>query len=134
MWTSNYKSWCRGYFHWAGWSVKHLFYFATRNEEIAIDFHLNGRGDIVGLFTPANQDLGRGVVTELNEKAITVTFDDMPSSKEGTSSLPEPLIIRKLANDVTYQRYKRALEGIMHDRSQAHSVDMSSRKFISIST
>ncbi|NWX17947.1 SMBP2 protein, partial [Aegotheles bennettii] len=69
-----------------------------------------GPGDIVGLYDSAGQGdpLATGVVTRVTSMAVTVAFED---SREGVLSLDREGSFRllKLANDVTYNRLKKAL-------------------------
>ncbi|GAB1301960.1 DNA-binding protein SMUBP-2 [Apodemus speciosus] len=66
-------------------------------------------GDIVGLYdTKENSQLATGVLTHITPKSVTVAFDEshdfqLNLDRENTYRL------LKLANDVTYQRLKKAL-------------------------
>ncbi|XP_030306906.1 DNA-binding protein SMUBP-2 [Calypte anna] len=69
-----------------------------------------GPGDIVGLYDSAGQGdpLSSGVITGVTPRAVTVAFEE---SQEGLPSLdPEGSYrLLKLANDVTYNRMRKAL-------------------------
>ncbi|XP_009074723.1 PREDICTED: DNA-binding protein SMUBP-2, partial [Acanthisitta chloris] len=76
-----------------------------------------GPGDIVGLYDSAGQGdpLCTGVVTRVTSKAVTVALEE---SREGTLSVDRECSFRllKLANDVTYNRLKRALTALKQYR------------------
>ncbi|XP_030520364.2 DNA-binding protein SMUBP-2 isoform X3 [Rhodamnia argentea] len=70
--------------------------------------HKYGTHDVV-ILKPNKADLGspslgQGVVYRLKDSSITVAFDDIP--EEGLNS---PLRLEKVANEVTYRRFKDAL-------------------------
>ncbi|XP_054054249.1 DNA-binding protein SMUBP-2 [Rissa tridactyla] len=72
-----------------------------------------GPGDIVGLYESAGQGdpLSTGIVTRVTSKAVTVAFEE---SRDGMLSLDRESSYRllKLANDVTYNRLKKALNAL----------------------
>ncbi|XP_074442764.1 DNA-binding protein SMUBP-2 [Larus michahellis] len=72
-----------------------------------------GPGDIVGLYETAGQGdpLSTGIVTRVTSKAVTVAFEE---SRDGMLSLDRESSYRllKLANDVTYNRLKKALNAL----------------------
>ncbi|KFZ58583.1 DNA-binding protein SMUBP-2, partial [Podiceps cristatus] len=72
-----------------------------------------GPGDIVGLYDSAGQGdpLSTGTVTRVTSKAVTVAFEE---SRDGMLSLDRESSYRllKLANDVTYNRLKKALNAL----------------------
>ncbi|NWW44913.1 SMBP2 protein, partial [Pedionomus torquatus] len=69
-----------------------------------------GPGDIVGLYDSAGrgEPLSTGIVTRVTSRAVTVAFEE---SRDGMLSVDRESSYRllKLANDVTYNRLKRAL-------------------------
>ncbi|NXI56402.1 SMBP2 protein, partial [Chloroceryle aenea] len=72
-----------------------------------------GPGDIVGLYDSAGpgDPLSPGIVTRVTSKAVTVAFEE---SREGLLSMDRESSYRllKLANDVTYNRLKKALTAL----------------------
>ncbi|NXN46893.1 SMBP2 protein, partial [Rhinoptilus africanus] len=72
-----------------------------------------GPGDIVGLYDSAGQGdpLSTGIVTRVTSKAVSVAFEE---SRDGMLSLDRESSYRllKLANDVTYNRLKKALNAL----------------------
>ncbi|NXP22088.1 SMBP2 protein, partial [Scytalopus superciliaris] len=76
-----------------------------------------GPGDIVGLYESAGQGdpLATGVVTRVTSKAVTVALEE---PREGQLGLDHERSFRllKLANDVTYNRLKRALTALKQYR------------------
>ncbi|KFO93163.1 DNA-binding protein SMUBP-2, partial [Buceros rhinoceros silvestris] len=76
-----------------------------------------GPGDIVGLYDSAGQGdpLSTGIVTRVTSKAVTVAFEE---SRDGLPSLDRESSYRllKLANDVTYNRLKKALNALKQYR------------------
>ncbi|NXG18630.1 SMBP2 protein, partial [Grallaria varia] len=76
-----------------------------------------GPGDIVGLYDSAGQGdtLATGIVTRVTSKAVTVALEE---SQEGELGLDHERSFRllKLANDVTYNRLKRALTALKQYR------------------
>ncbi|NWU49445.1 SMBP2 protein, partial [Dromas ardeola] len=72
-----------------------------------------GPGDVVGLYDSAGQGdpLSTGIVTRVTSKAVTVAFEE---SRDGMLSLDRESSYRllKLANDVTYNRLKKALNAL----------------------
>ncbi|NXQ89590.1 SMBP2 protein, partial [Nyctibius grandis] len=92
-----------------------LVTFQPRKHESDTELPYNsfGPGDIVGLYDSAGQGdpLSTGVVTRVTSKAVTVAFEE---SRDGVLSLDRESSYRllKLANDVTYNRLKRALNAL----------------------
>ncbi|KFR16665.1 DNA-binding protein SMUBP-2, partial [Opisthocomus hoazin] len=82
-----------------------------------------GPGDIVGLYDSAGQGdpLSTGIVTRATSKAVTVAFEE---SRDGMLSLDRESSYRllKLANDVTYNRLKKALNALKQHRGGPASV------------
>ncbi|XP_027552125.1 DNA-binding protein SMUBP-2 [Neopelma chrysocephalum] len=76
-----------------------------------------GPGDIVGLYDSAGQGdpVATGVVTRVTSKAVTVALEE---SRDGELGLDHEHSFRllKLANDVTYNRLKRALTALKQYR------------------
>ncbi|NXM68862.1 SMBP2 protein, partial [Serilophus lunatus] len=76
-----------------------------------------GPGDITGLYDSAGQGdlLATGVVTRVTSKAVTVALEE---PREGELGLDHERSFRllKLANDVTYNRLKRALTALKQYR------------------
>ncbi|NWS72502.1 SMBP2 protein, partial [Crotophaga sulcirostris] len=76
-----------------------------------------GPGDIVGLYEGAGQGdpLSTGIVTRVTSKAVTVAFEE---SRDGLLSLDQESSFRllKLANDVTYNRLRKALNALRQYR------------------
>ncbi|KFO74430.1 DNA-binding protein SMUBP-2, partial [Cuculus canorus] len=76
-----------------------------------------GPGDIVGLYegTGQGEPLSTGIVTRITSKAVTVAFEE---SRDGLLSLDQESLFRllKLANDVTYNRLKKALNALKQYR------------------
>ncbi|NXP54568.1 SMBP2 protein, partial [Heliornis fulica] len=89
-----------------------------RDSEAELPYNSLGPGDIVGLYNSASQGdpLSTGIVTRVTSKAVTVAFEQ---SQDGMLSLDRESSYRllKLANDVTYNRLKKAL----HTLKQHHS-------------
>ncbi|KAM6461611.1 DNA-binding protein SMUBP-2 isoform 2-T2 [Liasis olivaceus] len=77
-----------------------------------------GPGDIVGLYEAAGQNnqICTGIVTRMASNSITIAVDEPQSN---LVSLDQENLYRllKLANDVTYNRLKRALNTLNHYRS-----------------
>ncbi|XP_061306983.1 DNA-binding protein SMUBP-2 [Pezoporus flaviventris] len=75
-----------------------------------------GPGDIAGLYEAASQGdaLCTGIVTRVTSRAVTVAFED----SQDTLSLDHERSYRllKLANDVTYNRLKKALNALKQYR------------------
>uniref|UniRef100_A0A8B9G5Q2 DNA-binding protein SMUBP-2 n=1 Tax=Amazona collaria TaxID=241587 RepID=A0A8B9G5Q2_9PSIT len=75
-----------------------------------------GPGDIAGLYDAASQGdaLCTGIVTRITSRAVTVAFED----SQDTLSLDHERSYRllKLANDVTYNRLKKALNALKQYR------------------
>ncbi|NXU76615.1 SMBP2 protein, partial [Oreotrochilus melanogaster] len=86
-----------------------------------------GPGDIVGLYDSAGQGdpLSSGVITGVTPRAVTVAFEE---SQEGLPSLdPEGSYrLLKLANDVTYNRMRKALNTLQgyHAGPAARLIDV----------
>ncbi|XP_051632894.1 DNA-binding protein SMUBP-2 [Manacus candei] len=76
-----------------------------------------GPGDIVGLYDSAGQGdpVATGVVTRVTSKAVTVALEE---PRDGELGLDHERSFRllKLANDVTYNRLKRALTALKQYR------------------
>ncbi|NXL99480.1 SMBP2 protein, partial [Tyrannus savana] len=76
-----------------------------------------GPGDIVGLYDSAGQGdpVATGVVTRVTSRAVTVALEE---SRDGELGLDHERSFRllKLANDVTYNRLKRALTALKQYR------------------
>uniref|UniRef100_A0A669QK06 Immunoglobulin mu DNA binding protein 2 n=1 Tax=Phasianus colchicus TaxID=9054 RepID=A0A669QK06_PHACC len=72
-----------------------------------------GPGDIVGLYDSVSQGdlLSTGIVTRITSKAVTVAFEE---SRDGMLSVDHESLYRllKLANDITYNRIKKALNAL----------------------
>eukprot|EP00002_Diphylleia_rotans_P020124 TRINITY_DN3900_c0_g1_i1.p1 TRINITY_DN3900_c0_g1~~TRINITY_DN3900_c0_g1_i1.p1 ORF type:complete len:1003 (+),score=233.75 TRINITY_DN3900_c0_g1_i1:48-3056(+) len=72
--------------------------------------HRFSQGDIVGIRptnAPATEEMSTsGVVYRLNEKTITIACD----AEAADSHIEEPVILFKLANDVTFNRMKKAMD------------------------
>ncbi|NXN25212.1 SMBP2 protein, partial [Nycticryphes semicollaris] len=86
-----------------------------------------GPGDIVGLYdsTGQGEPLSTGVVTRVTSKAVTVAFEE---SRDGMLSVDRESSYRllKLANDITYNRLKRALTALKQYRGgpASHLIDV----------
>ncbi|NWW24579.1 SMBP2 protein, partial [Falcunculus frontatus] len=76
-----------------------------------------GPGDIVGLYESAGQGepLCTGVVTHVTPKAVTVALEE-PRDGELAVDHERSFRLLKLANDVTYNRLKRALTALRQYR------------------
>ncbi|NWV69578.1 SMBP2 protein, partial [Malurus elegans] len=76
-----------------------------------------GPGDIVGLYESAGQGepLCTGVVTRVTPKAVTVALEE-PRDGELAVDHERSFRLLKLANDVTYNRLKRALTALKQYR------------------
>ncbi|NXJ28396.1 SMBP2 protein, partial [Dicrurus megarhynchus] len=76
-----------------------------------------GPGDIVGLYESAGQGdpLCTGVVTRVTPKAVTVALEE-PRDGELAVDHERSFRLLKLANDVTYNRLKRALTALRQYR------------------
>ncbi|NXF33472.1 SMBP2 protein, partial [Nyctibius bracteatus] len=83
------------------------------DSDAELPYNSFGPGDIVGLYDSAGQGdpLSTGIVTRVTSKAVTVAFED---SRDGVLGLDRESSYRllKLANDVTYNRLKRALNAL----------------------
>ncbi|NXS52227.1 SMBP2 protein, partial [Brachypteracias leptosomus] len=83
------------------------------DSEPELPYNSFGPGDIVGLYDSAAQGdpLSTGVVTRVTSKAVTVAFEE---SRDVLQSLDRESSFRllKLANDITYNRLKRALNAL----------------------
>ncbi|WAR00145.1 SMBP2-like protein [Mya arenaria] len=88
----------------------------------ALPSHTFSAGDIVGLDASSSvgqsDSLGSGIVTRVSPTAVTVAFDDSVDIFSLESGLHDYYKITKLANDVTYKRLKRTLEGLSHGRHE----------------
>ncbi|XP_050753513.1 DNA-binding protein SMUBP-2 [Gymnogyps californianus] len=83
------------------------------DSDAELPYNSFGPGDIVGLYDSAGQrdPLSTGIVTRVTAKAVTVAFEE---SRDGMLSLERESSYRllKLANDVTYNRLKKALNAL----------------------
>uniref|UniRef100_A0A8C4TQN8 DNA-binding protein SMUBP-2 n=1 Tax=Falco tinnunculus TaxID=100819 RepID=A0A8C4TQN8_FALTI len=83
------------------------------DSDAELPYNSFGPGDIVGLYDSAghNNPLSTGIVTRITSKAVTVAFEE---SRDGMLSLDRECSYRllKLANDVTYNRLKKALNAL----------------------
>ncbi|KGL99184.1 DNA-binding protein SMUBP-2, partial [Charadrius vociferus] len=83
------------------------------DSDAELPYNSFGPGDIVGLYDSAGQadPLSTGIVTRVTSKAVTVAFEE---SRDGMLSLDRESSYRllKLANDVTYNRLKKALNAL----------------------
>ncbi|NXC49988.1 SMBP2 protein, partial [Penelope pileata] len=86
-----------------------------------------GPGDIVGLYDSDGRGdpLSTGIVTRVTSKAVTVAFEE---SRDGMLSVDREGSYRllKLANDVTYNRLKKALNALKqyHGGPASHLIDV----------
>ncbi|NWR35063.1 SMBP2 protein, partial [Tachuris rubrigastra] len=76
-----------------------------------------GPGDIVGLYDSAGQGdpVATGVVTRVTSKAVTVALEE-PRDGELGQDHERSFRLLKLANDITYNRLKRALTALKQYR------------------
>ncbi|XP_075568018.1 DNA-binding protein SMUBP-2 isoform X2 [Pelecanus crispus] len=83
------------------------------DSDAELPYNSFGPGDIVGLYDSAGQGdpLSTGIITRVTSKAVTVAFEE---SRDGMLSLDRESSYRllKLANDVTYNRLKKALNAL----------------------
>ncbi|NXJ35518.1 SMBP2 protein, partial [Ciconia maguari] len=83
------------------------------DSDAELPYNSFGPGDIAGLYDSAGQGdpLSTGIVTRVTSKAVTVAFEE---SRDGMLSLDRESSYRllKLANDVTYNRLKKALTAL----------------------
>ncbi|NXC84785.1 SMBP2 protein, partial [Cercotrichas coryphoeus] len=88
-----------------------------RDSDTELPSNSFGPGDIVGLYESAGQGdpLCTGVVTRVTPKAVTVALEE---PRDGELALDHERSFRllKLANDVTYNRLKRALTALKQYR------------------
>ncbi|XP_075611770.1 DNA-binding protein SMUBP-2 [Balearica regulorum gibbericeps] len=88
------------------------------DSDAELPYNSFGPGDIVGLYDSAGQGdpLSTGIVTRVTSKAVTVAFEE---SRDGMLSLDRESSYRllKLANDVTYNRLKKALNALKQHHS-----------------
>uniref|UniRef100_A0A8C5IU12 Immunoglobulin mu DNA binding protein 2 n=1 Tax=Junco hyemalis TaxID=40217 RepID=A0A8C5IU12_JUNHY len=88
-----------------------------RDSDTELPSNSFGPGDIVGLYESAGQGdpLCTGVVTRVTPKAVTVALEE---ARDGELALDHERSFRllKLANDVTYNRVKRALTALKQYR------------------
>ncbi|XP_036619740.1 DNA-binding protein SMUBP-2 [Trichosurus vulpecula] len=81
-----------------------------RDPAAALPSHSLGPGDIVGLY-PGTADatlLATGILTQVTPRAVTVALEE--AQEAALASGPDGLYrLLRLANDVTYQRLKKAL-------------------------
>ncbi|NXG76817.1 SMBP2 protein, partial [Baryphthengus martii] len=84
-----------------------------RDSDAELPYNSFGPGDIVGLYDSAGQGdpLSTGIVTRVTSKAVTVAFEE---SRGGLPSVDRESSYRllKLANDITYNRLKKALTAL----------------------
>lgn len=90
------------------------FELATRRRGASAQLPSNSitSGDIVGVFARGQklaETVLSGVVTQSNDSAVEVAFDDIPDSAH-LSSHDGWLQLVRLANDVTYRRIRKSLE------------------------
>uniref|UniRef100_U3I681 DNA-binding protein SMUBP-2 n=1 Tax=Anas platyrhynchos platyrhynchos TaxID=8840 RepID=U3I681_ANAPP len=87
------------------------------DSDAELPYNSFGPGDILGLYDSFGQGdpLSTGIVTRVTSKAITVAFEE---SRDGMLSLDRESSYRllKLANDVTYNRLKKALNTLKQYR------------------
>ncbi len=78
----------------------------SRNDGALLPASDLGSGDIVsvGLQAPSGQAPLTGVVFRINETRVTVSFEEYPDEIE------EPTTLVRLGNEVTFRRYREALE------------------------
>ncbi|XP_071284263.1 DNA-binding protein SMUBP-2 isoform X1 [Agelaius tricolor] len=88
-----------------------------RDSDTELPSNSFGPGDIVGLYESAGQGdpLCTGVLTRVTPKAVTVALEE---ARDGELALDHERSFRllKLANDVTYNRLKRALTALKQYR------------------
>ncbi|XP_010113697.1 PREDICTED: DNA-binding protein SMUBP-2, partial [Chlamydotis macqueenii] len=88
------------------------------DSDAELPYNSFGPGDIVGLYDSAGQadPLSTGIVTRVTSKAVTVAFEE---SRDSLLSLDRegPYRLLKLANDVTYNRLKKALNALQQYHS-----------------
>ncbi|NXE14253.1 SMBP2 protein, partial [Lophotis ruficrista] len=88
------------------------------DSDAELPYNSFGPGDIVGLYDSAGQadPLSTGIVTRVSSRAVTVAFEE---SRDGVLSLERegPYRLLKLANDVTYNRLKKALNALQQYHS-----------------
>ncbi|NWW31686.1 SMBP2 protein, partial [Panurus biarmicus] len=88
-----------------------------RDSDTELPSNSFGPGDIVGLYESAGQGdpLCTGVVTRVTPKAVTVALEE---ARDGELAMDHERSFRllKLANDVTYNRLKRALTALKQYR------------------
>uniref|UniRef100_A0A8C9UCQ2 DNA-binding protein SMUBP-2 n=1 Tax=Serinus canaria TaxID=9135 RepID=A0A8C9UCQ2_SERCA len=88
-----------------------------RDSDTELPSNSFGPGDIVGLYESAGQGdpLCTGVVTRVTPKAVTVALEE---ARDGDLAVDHERSFRllKLANDVTYNRLKRALTALKQYR------------------
>ncbi|NWY53210.1 SMBP2 protein, partial [Chionis minor] len=88
------------------------------DSDAELPYNSFGPGDIVGLYDSAGQGdpLSTGIVTRVTSKAVTAAFEE---SRDGMLSLDREGSYRllKLANDVTYNRLKKALNALKQYRA-----------------
>ncbi|XP_066854840.1 DNA-binding protein SMUBP-2 isoform X2 [Anser cygnoides] len=87
------------------------------DSDAELPYNSFGPGDILGLYDSVGQGdpLSTGIVTRVTSKAVTVAFEE---SRDGMLSLDRESSYRllKLANDVTYNRLKKALNALKQYR------------------
>ncbi|PKK19588.1 immunoglobulin mu binding protein 2 [Columba livia] len=97
------------------------------DSDAELPYNSFGPGDIVGLYDSADRGdpLSTGIVTRVTSRAVTVAFED---SGDNVLSLDRESLYRllKLANDVTYNRLKKALHALKQYRGgpASHLIDV----------
>jgi len=80
-------------------------------------------GDIVGIFQSAGQvgttDSADGIIYKVTNEEIVVSFNEMHDFE----NFRQPLNLALLANQVTYQRSKDALDGVLRISEARHSAN-----------
>ncbi|XP_010709175.1 DNA-binding protein SMUBP-2 [Meleagris gallopavo] len=83
------------------------------DSDAELPYNSFGPGDIVGLYDSVGQGdlLSTGIVTRVTSKAVTIAFEE---SRDGMLSVGHESSYRllKLANDITYNRIKKALNAL----------------------
>ncbi|XP_061856004.1 DNA-binding protein SMUBP-2 isoform X2 [Colius striatus] len=96
-----------------------LITFQPRKYDPAAELPYNsfGPGDVVGLYDSSGQadPLCTGVVTRVTPRAVTVAFEDSRGDSLSVDSESSYRLL-KLANDVTYNRMKKALHALRQYR------------------
>ncbi|XP_052552137.1 DNA-binding protein SMUBP-2 isoform X2 [Tympanuchus pallidicinctus] len=83
------------------------------DSDTELPYNSFGPGDIVGLYNSVGQGdlLSTGIVTRVTSRAVTIAFEE---SRDGMLSVDHESSYRllKLANDITYNRIKKALNAL----------------------